>query len=105
MSHNLGFLDDESLTDNLSDEIAKKLLEWLEYLALNESPDFDKMLQFTKGFNKAKVVPLSHKGIYLNNIFEITLVYVSKDANILIRFAKHLIDQGAVYVPQKVQEE
>lgn len=105
MSHNLGFLDDESLTDNLTDDVAKKLLNWLEHLALSNSPAFDQMLAFTKALNFAKKTPLSHRGKYLNNVFEIVLVNVSPESNMLIRYASHLVEKGAVRVAQKNQEE
>lgn len=91
----------ESLTDNLSDDVAKKLLEWLEYLARNESAYFDQMLQFTKGLNKAKVAPLSHKGKDLNNSFEIVLVNTDPESNMLIRYATYLTEQGAVHAFNK----
>lgn len=105
MSQNLAFLDDEGLTDNLTDEVAKKFLNWLEHLSLSNSPVFDQMLAFTKAFNSAKKAPLSHRGKLLNNIFEIILVNSQPDSNMLIRYAIDLIEKGAVNVPQKEQKE
>lgn len=101
MSHNLNFLEDESLTDNLSDEVAKKINLWLENLAKIDSPIFEEMLGFVKAFNRAKAQPLSHKGKYLNNLFEIVLCRTSPSADVVGRFAKYLVEQGAVHVPKK----
>lgn len=101
MSHNLSFLEDESLTDNLSDEVAKQINLWLENLATTSHPLFEDMLGFVKAFNKAKVQPLSHKGKDLNNRFEIVLMRTSPNSTVVIRFAKYLIEQGAVHVTKK----
>lgn len=102
MSQDLSFLEDESLTDNLSDDVAKQICLWLESLAKNSSPIFESMLAFTKAFNKAKSQPVSHKGKRLNDLFEIVLIGVNPNSQVISRFATYLIDQGAVNVtPEK----
>ncbi len=51
MSHDLSFLEDESLTDNMQDLLAQKIITWLEYISIMLPGELVYAVKFVKFLN------------------------------------------------------
>lgn len=99
MSQKHGTFDEEELTSNLSPEVATALLSWLTYLKKSRSSSYKPMVNFARSLNLTKKSPVSHKGKELINTFEIILIRLDPQADLIVRTAEYLIEQNALRMP------
>ncbi len=85
--------------ENLLPEVKAAALNWLSHLKKTRSTSYETMKKFIVALNKAKKIPISHKGKELTDSFEITLVRLDPGANLITRTAQYLIDNEAVRMP------
>ncbi len=95
MSHNLGFLDDESLTDNLNDKDASRLLNWLEFVAINHEEDLPQALDFVKNLNRYyKDEDKRNPSWIFYELFKMLSSIANQQDPLFITLAKYTLNKG-----------
>lgn len=101
MSQNFQFLDDESLTSNLNDDQAEKILKWLELVATDLPSELERMLSFAKFYNKniSEIDQETDLGAFLE-LFNIFLDSPNMDMDTLNFTANFILTKGEIDEPQ-----
>ena len=95
MSPDLGFLDDESLTDNLPYKLTVKIIAWLEDIAGNHAADQPQALNFIRMLNRYfKDEDKQNKNWIFYDLFKILMEKANPQDPLFITLAKYTLNKG-----------
>ncbi len=101
MRTDLSFLEDEILTDNMKDDLAKLVVSWLEYIAINRSDCLNTAISAVKLLNSDKASktysPVNTNLQVSVEHLELQLIHLEPQDSALIHTAEYILNQGENY--------
>lgn len=91
MGQDHSFLEDESLTDNMEDQLAQKIISWLEYISVIQPENLVYAVKFVKFLNSNypnSALPISQQTTI--KIFIYFVKVLPPSSKLLIQIAKHI---------------
>jgi hypothetical protein len=102
MGHDNSFLDDESLMDNMEDQLAQKIISWLENISIIQPEDLVYAVKFVKFLNSnypKSTLPMSQQVTI--KIFVYFVKVLPSSNKLLLQTAKHIYSKEEKLNDQK----